>query len=145
MKSAVTELRELARGIHPAILTEAGLGPAIVALAERAPIPVTVGALPDRRLSTAVEATAYFVVAESLTNLAKHASATKSEVSAVSDAASLRVEVSDDGVGGADLDAGSGLRGLQDRVLAIGGRLEVASPAGGGTRIVAELPLVTPE
>ncbi len=131
----------LARGIHPAILTEAGLGAAIDSLAERCPIPVDVMARPDRRLASAVEATAYFVVSEALTNVAKYSSATRATVSAASDASSLRIVVADDGVGGADSNRGSGLRGLEDRVAAIGGSLAVESPVGGGTRVVAEIPL----
>ena len=141
LRAALVELRELARGIHPAILTEAGLGPAIDTLAERSTVAATVIALPDRRLSPAVEATAYFVVSEALANVAKYASATSATVSAECPGDSLRIEVADDGVGGADPADGSGLRGLADRVAAIGGSLSVHSPAGGGTRVVAEIPL----
>ncbi|MFL5778358.1 MAG: histidine kinase [Chloroflexota bacterium] len=141
LKLAVQELRELARGIHPTLLTEAGLGPAITALAERSAVPATVRGLPDRRLATAVEATAYFVVSEALANMAKHASATHVSIAADCTPTSLRVEVGDDGVGGADAVRGSGIRGLQDRVAATGGRLWIASPSGQGTLIVAEIPL----
>jgi signal transduction histidine kinase len=141
LKTALTELRELARGIHPAILTEAGLGPAIDSLAARSTVPAEVIALPTRRLSPAVESTAYFVVSEALANIGKYASATRATVSADCPGDSLRVVVSDDGVGGADPDRGSGLRGLADRVAAIGGSLSIDSPRGGGTRLVAELPL----
>ena len=141
LKTALLELRELARGIHPAILTEAGLGPAIDSLAARSTVPAEVTALPERRLSPAVESTAYFVVSEALANVAKYASATRATVSAVCPGDSLRVEISDDGVGGADPTRGSGLRGLADRVAAIGGKLSIDSPVGGGTRLVAELPL----
>jgi signal transduction histidine kinase len=141
LKLAIQELRELARGIHPAILTEAGLGAAITALADRSAVPATVRALPDRRLAAAVEATAYFVVSEALANIAKYAAATNLSIAATCTPAMLRVEVSDDGVGGADAARGSGIRGLQDRVAAIGGRLSIDSPAGQGTVVVAELPL----
>jgi signal transduction histidine kinase len=141
LKTAIVELRELARGIHPAILTEAGLGPAIDTLAERSSVPASVLARPDRRLSPAVEATAYFVVSEALANVAKYASATRATVTAECPGDSLRVEVADDGVGGADPAGGSGLRGLADRVAALGGSLSVVSPMGGGTRVVAEIPL----
>ena len=135
-------MRELARGIHPAILTEAGLGPAITALANARPVPATVSSLPDRRLSPAVEATAYFVVSEALANVAKYASATTRRASAPSAVGStLRVEVGDDGVGGADGARGSGIRGLQDRVAALGGRLTIDSPVGRGTLVVAEIPI----
>jgi signal transduction histidine kinase len=141
LRLALDELRELARGIHPAILTEAGLGPAIESLAARSTVPSTVSGLPDRRLSPAVESTAYFVVSEALTNVAKYSSATEVTISAECPSDSLRVEVSDDGVGGADPAAGSGLRGLADRVAALGGQLSVVSPSGGGTRVRAEIPL----
>jgi signal transduction histidine kinase len=141
LKTAIVELRDLARGIHPVILTEAGLGPAIDSLAARSTVPTTVIGLPDRRLSAAVESTAYFVVSEALANIAKYASARTATVSAECPADSLRVEITDDGVGGADAGGGSGLRGLVDRVAALGGRLSVDSPAGGGTRVVAEIPV----
>ncbi|HSL34847.1 MAG TPA: histidine kinase [Candidatus Limnocylindrales bacterium] len=141
LKVAIKELRELARGIHPAILTEAGLGAAMTALAERSAVPATVGSLPDRRLPAGVEATAYFVVSEALANIAKYAGATKASVAADLDGRTLRVEVGDDGVGGADSSRGTGLRGLQDRVAAIGGRLAIDSPAGQGTLLVAEIPV----
>jgi signal transduction histidine kinase len=141
LKVAIRELRELARGIHPAILTEAGLGAAINALAERSMVPVMVSAVPDRRLSAAVEATAYFVVSEALANVAKYASATKASIGAACDGSTLRVEVGDDGIGGADGSRGTGIRGLQDRVAALGGRLTIESPAGQGTLVVAEIPI----
>jgi signal transduction histidine kinase len=141
LRVAIQELRELARGIHPAILTEAGLGAAITSLAERSAVPATVRSLPDRRLPPAVEATAYFVVSEALANVAKHASATRASVGAECDGATLRVEVGDDGVGGADDTRGSGISGLQDRVAAVGGRLTIDSPAGQGTLVVAEIPI----
>jgi signal transduction histidine kinase len=141
LRRAIVELRELARGIHPAILTEAGLGPAIESLAARSSVPAEVTGVPTRRLSAAVESTAYFVVSEALANAAKYASATRATVSAVCPDDSLRIEISDDGMGGADPARGSGLRGLADRVAAIGGNMTIDSPAGGGTRLLVELPL----
>jgi signal transduction histidine kinase len=141
LKTALLELRELARGIHPAILTEAGLGPAMESLAARSAVPAEVTEVPTRRLSPAIESTAYFVVSEGLANAAKYASATRATVSAVCARDSLRVEISDDGVGGADPARGSGLRGLADRVAAIGGSMLIDSPARGGTRLVVDLPL----
>jgi PAS domain S-box-containing protein len=137
---ALEELRELARGIHPAVLTDRGLGPALEALAMRAPIPVELEA-PAERLAPAVEAAAYYVVAESLTNVAKYGRATAAEVSVATVNGTLEVTVSDDGVGGADPDRGSGLRGLADRVEALEGHLTVESPVGRGTKIRAEIPL----
>jgi signal transduction histidine kinase len=139
LRLALVELRELARGIHPVILSEAGLGPALVSLAERSPIPVTVTAVPPERLPSRVEETAYYVASEALANAAKHAHATAVSISARRLEGELLVEVGDDGVGGADPD-GSGLRGLADRVAALDGQLRVHSPDGKGTRITAELP-----
>ncbi len=141
---ALAELRELARGIHPAILTQAGLGAALTSLAERASVPTEVSVDVPSRIPPAVEATAYFVVAEALTNVAKHASARAAAVSAAIDGGTLAVEVRDDGAGGADMDGGSGLRGLRDRVEALGGSFEIASAPGSGTSIRAILP-VEPE
>jgi signal transduction histidine kinase len=141
LKLALQELRELARGIHPAILTEAGLGAAITALADRSTVPATVSSLPDRRLSPAVEATAYFVISEALANTAKYASATHASVGADCRDTTLRVEVGDNGVGGVDASRGTGIRGLQDRVAALGGRVTIESPAGQGTLVVAEIPI----
>ncbi len=140
LRTALQELRELAHGIHPAILTQAGLGPAIDSLTKRSSIPAAVTVLPDKRLSPAVEATAYFVVSEALANVAKYAAATSATVAAECPGDTLRIEVADDGIGGADPERGSGLRGLADRVAALGGSLSVDSPAGRGTRIVALIP-----
>jgi signal transduction histidine kinase len=134
------ELRELARGIHPALLTERGLAPAIEALAARAPLDVNVLEVPYERLPAQVETAAYFIVSESLTNAAKHASAAAATVRIGRSNGSAVVEVSDDGVGGADPTRGSGLRGLVDRLAALDGSLEVDSPAGGGTRVQARIP-----
>jgi signal transduction histidine kinase len=139
LTAALGELRELARGIYPALLTDAGLGPALTSLAERAPVPVVLEGVPAQRRPEPVEQTCYFVVSEAVTNAAKHASASRVEVSVVPDGGELRVEVADDGVGGADAE-GSGLRGLADRVAALGGHLLVSSPARGGTRVTAILP-----
>ena len=135
------ELRELARGIHPAVLTERGLGPALDALAARAPVPVELAAMPDERLAAPVEAAMYYVVAESITNVAKYAHAAGVTVSIDRSNGAATVVVADDGVGGADPAGGSGLRGLAARVEALNGRLDVASPPGGGTRITAEIPV----
>ena len=138
---AVKELRELARGIHPAVLSDRGLGPALEALASRAPVPVEVTGVPARRLGEHVETAAYYVTAEALTNVAKYAHASEGSVDLSLDGDRLRVKVSDDGVGGADPSTGSGLRGLRDRVDALDGRLEISSPPGCGTTVTAELPL----
>jgi len=140
LTAGLAELRELARGIHPAVLTERGLDPALEGLAARAPLPVTVSAALEGRLPPAVEAAAYFVVMEALTNVAKYASATAAEVTVEQVDGHVVVGVQDDGVGGADPSAGSGLAGLADRVAALGGRLVVESPRGGGTVVRAELP-----
>jgi signal transduction histidine kinase len=135
------ELRELARGIHPVVLTERGLGPALDALAARAPLPVDVTGVPEERLAPSVEAAAYYVVAEAITNVAKYAHATAATVTIARANGAATVTVSDDGVGGADPAAGSGLRGLAARVEALNGHLDIDSPPAGGTRIRAEIPL----
>jgi len=140
LRAAVEELRELAGGLHPAILGEAGLGPALQALAERAPLPVRVLATPDRRLPDGVEAAAYFVACEALTNVAKHARARSASISAQCQGGTLVLTVHDDGDGGAAVSRGSGLCGLQDRVAALDGRLRIDSPPGSGTTLTAELP-----
>jgi len=141
LKQATAELRELARGIHPAILTEDGLPAAVDSLADRSPVPVRVKSDLDARLPEPVEATAYFVVSETLANVAKHARASGVHVTITTQDGCLRLEVSDNGTGGADPGSGSGLRGLQDRVSAAGGTLRVQSPPGGGTRVLAEIPV----
>jgi len=141
LREAINELRELARGIHPAILTEEGLGPAVRSLADRATLPVSILRLPSCRYPASVEATSYFVVSEALANVTKYASASHAWVSVISEPLGLEVEVGDDGVGGADPRAGSGLRGLEDRLAAIGGRLSVTSPLGEGTVVRASLPV----
>ena len=134
-------LRYLAGGNHRPNHTVGALGPPIDSLATRSTVPAEVTALPSRRLPPAVESTAYFVVSEALANVTKYASATRVTVAADCSDDSLWIEVGDDGVGGADPTSGSGLRGLADRVAALGGRLQIDSPEGNGTRLVAEIPL----
>jgi PAS domain S-box-containing protein len=137
---ALDEIRELVRGLHPQVLRERGLGPALAALAERAVLPVELAEAPAERLPDAVEAAAYYVVSEALANAAKHSRASLVRVRVTAGERCVSVEIADDGVGGADLDGGTGLRGLADRVAALGGTLEMRSPAGEGTRLRAELP-----
>jgi signal transduction histidine kinase len=134
------ELRELGRGLHPVLLTERGLGAALDALLTRTPVPVEIEELPEERLPAPVEAAAYYVVAEAITNVAKYAQASHAIVAIRRSNGSARVTVRDDGVGGADPGGGSGLRGLAARVEALNGRLDVDSPPQGGTRITAEIP-----
>jgi signal transduction histidine kinase len=141
LSQGLAELRELARGIHPIILTERGLGPALDALLARASVPVEIAELPEERLTPAVEAAAYYVVAEAVTNVGRYASASHATVSVGRANGTATVVVSDDGVGGADPARGSGLRGLAARVEALDGRLSVESAPGLGTRITAEIPL----
>jgi signal transduction histidine kinase len=138
--AAIADIRELARGVHPAILSEAGLGAALASLADRTPIPVVIDDGLDRRLPAAVEATAYFVVAEALTNVIKHAEAGRVEVRTSLADDHLRVEVHDDGRGGAEPANGTGLTGIQDRVAALGGTTRIDSRAGAGTRLEVDLP-----
>ncbi|MDO8212357.1 PAS domain S-box protein [Conexibacter sp. CPCC 206217] len=140
VRATIADLRELAAGIHPSILTNRGLGAAVESLTGRMPLP-TRFEVPDRRYAPEVEAAAYFLIAESLANVAKHAGADSASVVVEEDGALLRVTVSDDGTGGATAAPGHGLQGLTDRVGAAGGRLTVTSPPGGGTRLEAELPL----
>jgi signal transduction histidine kinase len=141
--TAVKEVRDLARGLHPTILTDSGLAAAIEALAERTPFPVAIS-LPDRRFPVEVEVAAYYVIAEALTNVARYAGATEAHVEAGLADGRLVIRVSDDGRGGADPRAGSGLRGLADRLATIGGELGVNSPPGAGTVLTASLPVATP-
>jgi signal transduction histidine kinase len=143
LQRAVEELRELAHGVHPPILTQGGLPAALEDLAGRLPIPVAVVSVPEERLAPDVEAAAYFVVCEALANVVKHAQASAVTVSVARVNGTLVVEIADDGVGGADATRGSGLRGLNDRVEARGGRLRVTSAPGEGTCIVGELPCVS--
>jgi signal transduction histidine kinase len=137
---SLAELRDVARGLHPAVLSAHGLAVALESLAARAPVPVHLRVEADGRLADAVEVAAYYVVCESLTNIGKHARAASATVDVIRVGNLLVVEVLDDGVGGADTESGTGLRGLADRVEALGGRLRVWTPQGGGTRVRAELP-----
>jgi signal transduction histidine kinase len=140
LAQALEELRELARGIHPAVLTDRGLDAALEALAARAPLRVEVEA-PEEKLPAPVEAAAYYVVSEALANVTKYAEASMVKVSVERANGYARVEVVDDGVGGADPERGSGLRGLQDRLASLNGTLEIESVPGSGTRVRAEIPL----
>ncbi|HEY7454960.1 MAG TPA: sensor histidine kinase [Thermoleophilaceae bacterium] len=140
LDAALAELRELARGLHPAVLTDRGLGTALETLASRAPVPVEVAELPEERLPEAVELAAYFVVAEALTNVAKYSHASRATVGVTRENGRVTVEVADDGVGGADPGNGTGLRGLADRIAILEGRLEIDSERGRGTTIRARIP-----
>ena len=142
LNEATAELRELARGIHPAALTDRGLKSALSGLAGRSPVPVELLETPDERLPASVESAVYFVVAEALTNVARYAKARKVRVAVVRTNGQVDVQVSDDGVGGADPAQGSGLRGLSDRVAALDGRLELTSADGDGTTVRARIPCV---
>jgi signal transduction histidine kinase len=134
------ELREIARGIHPAVVSGHGLAVALEQLAARAPVPVHLSVEIEGRLPEEVEVAAYYLISESLANVGKHAQASSATVEVARGNGQVSVEVVDDGVGGADTEGGSGLRGLADRVEALGGRLRVWSPRGGGTRVRAEIP-----
>jgi signal transduction histidine kinase len=136
-----TDLQEISRGIHPAILSKGGLGPAIKTLARRSAVPVDLDLNVDRRLPESIEVAAYYVVAEALTNAAKHAQASEVTVSATADDHELYLRISDDGVGGAVAGGGSGLIGLKDRVEALAGRLGISSAAGSGTTLTVVIPL----
>jgi PAS domain S-box-containing protein len=138
---ALAELRELARGLHPAVLTDRGLRAAVEMLAGRSPVPVEIAEVADERLPEPVEAAAYYLIAEALTNVAKYAQASTVRVRVTAAGERVVVEVSDDGIGGADPAGGSGLRGLADRVEALGGSFEVVSSAGAGTSLRAEIPV----
>src|SRR5262249_33481628 len=140
LAEALDELRELARGIHPAVLSDRGLAAALNSLAERSPVPVVLTQLPDGRLPDSIEAAIYYLVAEAITNIAKYAHATEASVAVERSNGMATVVVSDDGVGGAKPGAGSGLVGLADRVEALGGRLHLDSPPGHGTSLSAEIP-----
>jgi PAS domain S-box-containing protein len=140
LEAGLEELRELARGLHPGTLTEHGLRGALELLRERLPLPVELD-VPDGRLETHLEATAYFIVSETLTNVVKHAGATRATVSVAPEGDALRLEIADDGRGGADTARGTGLLGLRDRAEAEGGTLVVVSPPGRGTVVTARLPL----
>ena len=141
LADAVAELQELSRGIHPAILSQGGLGPALRTLARRSTTPVELDVAMDARLPEPIEVAAYYVASEALANAAKHAQASRVEVSLALSNGSLLLSIRDDGVGGADPAGGSGLLGLTDRVEALGGSIQVESRPGDGTQITAELPL----
>jgi signal transduction histidine kinase len=140
VREGLAELRELARGLHPTLLAETGLGAAVRGLADRSPIVTSVLAADELRFPEALEVTAYYVVAEALANAAKHSRALEVTIRIDQSPEGLLVEVADDGMGGCDLRRGTGLLGLQDRVAAVGGSLTIDSPPGQGTRIRADLP-----
>ncbi len=140
LAAATTELRELARGIHPGVLSDRGLSAALGGLAERSPVPVEIVATPSERLPAPVESATYFVVAEALTNVARYAEADRASVRVDRSNGAIEIEIRDDGIGGADLDAGTGLRGLEDRVAALEGSFVVRSPRGEGTTVEARIP-----
>ena len=144
LTAAVDELRELARGIHPSILTEGGLSPALKALGRRSAVRVKLDMGFEQRLPNDVEVAAYYTVSEALTNASKHANATRVWVSPRVEADVLRLSIRDDGVGGADPNRGSGLTGLRDRIEALGGRIKIESPPGSGTLIEVEIPIGEP-
>jgi PAS domain S-box-containing protein len=141
LDEAVDEVQEISRGIHPAIVSHGGLGPALRTLAERSPVRVEVELHIGSRLPEAVEVAAYYVVSEALTNVAKHARASGVQLCVDTEGGAVRLSVRDNGIGGADIRSGSGLLGLRDRVEALGGTVNVESPPGGGTTVVATLPL----
>jgi signal transduction histidine kinase len=141
LADAQDELQEISRGIHPAILSESGLGPALKTLARRSPVPVALDVHVPERLPEQIEVAAYYVVSEMLTNTAKHANASEIDIGVESHDAGLSVSVRDDGDGGADPAGGSGLTGLRDRAEALGGTISLQSPPGGGTALTVELPL----
>ncbi len=141
LASVFDELREISHGIHPAILSEGGLEPALRALRRRSAVPVELDLHAERRLPEPVEVAAYYMVSEALTNAAKHAHASVVKVELDTHDAILRLAIRDDGIGGADPGQGSGLLGLSDRIEALGGTLQVTSPTGKGTTLLIEVPL----
>ena len=138
--ASLQELRELAHGLHPAVVSGHGLAVALESLAARTPVPVRLTVSTDERLPEALEIAAYYLVAETLANVAKYARASAVSIDVTRVGGAVVIEVADDGVGGADTEHGSGLRGLADRVETLGGRLQIWSPVGGGTRVRAEIP-----
>jgi signal transduction histidine kinase len=138
------DLQEISRGIHPAILSNGGLGPALKTLARRSAVPVTLDLAIDRRLPDPVEVGAYYLVSEALTNAAKHSRASEVVVSGQIKGDTLSLSIHDDGIGGADTGKGSGLLGLKDRIEALGGRIRIVSPVGRGTSLDVTIPLDTP-
>jgi signal transduction histidine kinase len=141
LTDVLDDLRELSRGLHPAILSRGGLDPALRALARRSAVPIHLQLKIDGRLSEPVEVAAYYVVSETLANTAKHAQASQAKVSAETKPGVLELTIQDDGIGGADLERGSGLIGLADRVDAFGGKIKITSPAGSGTLVHVQLPV----
>jgi signal transduction histidine kinase len=141
LTSVFDELREISRGIHPAILSQRGLGPALRALARRSPVPVELDLRSERRLPEHVEVATYYVVSEALTNAAKHAQATVVALELQERDGILQLAIRDDGIGGADPRSGSGLTGLRDRIEALGGRLDLSSPTGTGTTLLIQIPV----
>jgi signal transduction histidine kinase len=145
LQTGLGELRDLAHGLHPAVLSDRGLEHALSSLAHRAPVPVELRvALPEQRLPISVEAAAYFTVCEALTNVAKYAHASQAWIDVERSDGHLHVAVADDGVGGADLARGSGLQGLRDRIAAVNGTLDLESPPGSGTALRVRLPIDVP-
>jgi signal transduction histidine kinase len=142
LAEALEDLQEIARGIHPAVLVKGGIEPAVRMLARRSAVPVELDLRADRRLPERVEVAAYYVVSEALTNAAKHAHATVVFVDVDADDARVKLSIRDDGRGGAAPDQGSGLVGLRDRVEALGGQIEISSPAGHGTSLSVSIPIV---
>jgi signal transduction histidine kinase len=141
LTSVFDELREISRGIHPAILSEGGLRPALKALARRSAIPVELHIQPQRQLPEQLEVAAYYVITEALANAAKHAHASIIHVELQTTNTTVQLAIHDDGIGGADPNHGSGLIGLSDRIAALGGTLQITSPAGNGTTLQIEIPL----
>ena len=141
LAAATEDLQRISRGIHPAILSEGGLGPALKTLARRSAVPVELDVRTDGRLPQAAEVAAYYVVSEALTNAAKHARASTVHVDVTARDTLVELSIRDDGVGGADAGQGSGLVGLTDRVEALGGEIEIASPAGSGTSLHVKIPI----
>jgi PAS domain S-box-containing protein len=137
------DVREISRGLHPALLSQAGLGPSLRALARNFPVPVKLNVAVDERPSESIEIAVYYVVSEALANVAKHAQASEIAVTVATSGGKIRATIGDDGIGGAESSAGSGLVGLIDRVEALGGRFVLESPPGAGTRISVDLPLTT--
>jgi signal transduction histidine kinase len=144
LRGALNDLQEISRGIHPAILSNGGLGPALKALARRSPVPVQLGLPPDPRVPESVQVAVYYLVSEALTNVAKHAYASGVHINVDVADAVVQVSISDDGVGGARPDKGSGLIGLRDRIDALGGTIDIASPEGKGTALMVKIPLAEP-
>jgi signal transduction histidine kinase len=141
LAAATEDLQRISRGIHPAILSEGGLGPALKSLARRSAVPVELNVRTDGRLPEPAEVAVYYVVSEALTNAAKHARASRVRVDVTARDTLVELSIRDDGVGGADAGRGSGLIGLADRVETLGGALEIASPAGSGTSLHVEIPI----